>query len=639
MAFSIRVAVAVFVLVIIARSFAQQDCSTAPTEALKIICEQLNRWDASAREAQDKPLPRVDAILPPSIPGQPKPEAVPLLAEAAAGVPIPLTAHSCMSLDCLCPYLHGSIGPDGTCFLKSGKPLKPALRKEYRRLTDDERTRFHGAMNTLKQNGEFQRIAKLHSQTGVSGGAHSGPAFLPWHREYTKRVEIAIRLLDPDLAMPYWGSVLDQNMPDSRDSVLFSSLFFGESDSFGNVINGAYANWKTLEGRASILRHTGSQASLFTDVQLNNVYSQTAIDQVLAYTAPRQGCPVRPDWNCLEYVHGNPHIWVGGDMLDQSTSANDPVFYMHHSFVDLIWENWRQKQQSRADRETVYPNDIAECSNVQHFKESDMKPFDGVKNIDGLSNKYTDNMYQYEQIPTCSAGAPNCGSDFLFCDLTHGNPRCVSKAREGGKCDGGFEQSDICYKGTCQNGRCVGKNEVTTPSTKVPDQTTTPTTTTSTTTIATTRLSTTPAFVNCFNENQCCATWATSGECTRNPVYMNSWCMASCGRCKPSFDISVECSDHHKQCKFWADEGECKNNELWMTENCRQTCNACSPTRAEVCSGKATTQPPSTTATTQRVTNVPTVKTTQPPTTLPTSCDPGCWNEFICCEEWKQQGQ
>jgi tyrosinase len=257
--------------------------------------------------------------------------------------------------------------------------------------------------------------------------------------------------------------VLDQNMPDSRDSVLWSPLFFGESDSFGNVINGPYAKWKTLEGRANILRHNGaaSQAQLFTEDQINHIYSQTAIEQVMAYTAPRATCPVRPDWNCMEYVHGNPHIWVGGDMLDQSTSANDPVFYTHHSFVDLLFENWRQRQQSRADRETVYPNDIADCSNVQHFRNSDMKPFDGIKNIDGLSNKYTDNMYQYEPRPTCGPGGqPSCGSDFLFCDLTHGAPRCVSKSRDGGKCDSGFDQSDICYKGVCQNGRCVSKDVI-----------------------------------------------------------------------------------------------------------------------------------------------------------------------------------
>ena len=30
-------------------------------------------------------------------------------------------------------------------------------------------------------------------------------------------------------------------------------------------------------------------------------------------------------------------------------------------------------------------------------------------NIDGLSNKYTDNMYEYAPRPTCAMG-PNCGS-------------------------------------------------------------------------------------------------------------------------------------------------------------------------------------------------------------------------------------
>ncbi|KHJ93048.1 shTK domain protein, partial [Oesophagostomum dentatum] len=88
----------------------------------------------------------------------------------------------------------------------------------------------------------------------------------------------------------------------------------------------------------------------------------------------------------------------------------------------------------------------------------------------------------------------------------------------------------------------------------------------------------------CFNEQQCCAPWASRGECRNNPRYMNLWCRASCGICRPTtYDISVECSNRHVQCGMWANRGECTNNPNWMAENCRQACNRCGITRAQAC--------------------------------------------------------
>lgn len=65
--------------------------------------------------------------------------------------------------------------------------MTKAIRKEYRMLSDDERNRLHSAFLQIKNNGEYDRLATIHSQFANSGSAHSGPAFLPWHREFIKR--------------------------------------------------------------------------------------------------------------------------------------------------------------------------------------------------------------------------------------------------------------------------------------------------------------------------------------------------------------------------------------------------------------------------------------------------------------------
>ncbi|KAK6047641.1 hypothetical protein COOONC_14854 [Cooperia oncophora] len=138
-------------------------------------------------------------------------------------------------------------GSVGTGCTVQGRNLGKALRKEYRQLSDDERKRFHGAVLAIKSSGEFDRLAAVHAQFATSGGAHSGPAFLPWHREYIKRFEIALRQVDPEIALPYWDSTLDENMPDSKDSIIWTNEFMGETTG-GNVVGGAFREWRTLGG-------------------------------------------------------------------------------------------------------------------------------------------------------------------------------------------------------------------------------------------------------------------------------------------------------------------------------------------------------------------------------------------------------
>jgi tyrosinase len=100
---------------------------------------------------------------------------------------IPRDPGDCNELDCLCPFFLGELLQNGSCLLNNSEILKPAVRKEYRLLTEDERKRFHSAMIELKTSGEFDIFAKMHSNETVIYLAHGGPAFLPWHREYLKR--------------------------------------------------------------------------------------------------------------------------------------------------------------------------------------------------------------------------------------------------------------------------------------------------------------------------------------------------------------------------------------------------------------------------------------------------------------------
>ncbi|VDM55937.1 unnamed protein product [Angiostrongylus costaricensis] len=391
------------------------------------------------------------------------------------------SAQACMNIPCICPYM--------------GVSLLLASVWNY-------------AVLQLKRSGEYDRISVMHRQVGSSSGAHSGPGFLPWHREYMKRIEIALRMIDPGISLPYWDSVMDSYLPDPRDSIMFSELFMGETDQAGQLVYGPFAGFRTLEGRPHIVRRLATEGKLLTEANINNLLSQTETQNVLAYTAPQNGCPFRPNFGALEYTHSSVHLWIGGDMKPPSTSANDPIFFLHHCFVDFIWEMWRQTRQNRYSRETAYPPDIGACANSQHFSYAQMRPWD-KQNQDGLSNEYTDNLYRYAPRATCSVQNTNCGSPYLFCD-TRGSPHCVSKIKPNGLCRG-FEDFDACWQGTCVASWCR-------PGQPIRGR---PNAFTST---------------NCYNDDPCCEAWARDGECAVNPIYMNRYCRRSCRLCNNPTD-------------------------------------------------------------------------------------------------------
>uniref|UniRef100_A0AC35FDD3 Tyrosinase copper-binding domain-containing protein n=1 Tax=Panagrolaimus sp. PS1159 TaxID=55785 RepID=A0AC35FDD3_9BILA len=120
-------------------------------------------------------------------------------------------------------------------------------RKEYRMLTENERKNLNEAMNALKSkyidNVTIWDLHTLIHYPDSAPGAHWGPAFLPWHREFLRQFEVALQREVPGVALPYWDSTIDNGLPDPSDSVLWTDELMGNGN--GYVKTGPFHDWDT----------------------------------------------------------------------------------------------------------------------------------------------------------------------------------------------------------------------------------------------------------------------------------------------------------------------------------------------------------------------------------------------------------
>ena len=177
------------------------------------------------------------------------------------------------------------------------------LRKTYRSLTDVERERFVQALFQLKANGTVDRFAQMHASHFFMG-IHRSSHFLPWHREMLLRFERRLQQVHPDITIPYWASAVRRNTSDP----LWANNFLGPFDSAWNL------------GRA-----LGSD-TLPTQLQVLTNRGRGTYDAF---------------WPELESViHNPPHRWVEG-VMGGTASPGDPVFYLHHCWIDMLWVRWQ----------------------------------------------------------------------------------------------------------------------------------------------------------------------------------------------------------------------------------------------------------------------------------------------------------
>ncbi|MGW0843645.1 tyrosinase family protein [Streptomyces sp. NPDC002787] len=238
-------------------------------------------------------------------------------------------------------------------------------RKDVSTLTLDERRRFVTALIEVKRRGEYDEFVRMHIQYFLPDGedglrtAHMAPSFLPWHRRFVLDLEQALRRVDESVTVPYWDWTRDR----VSTAVPWTEDLLGGTGrrSDRQVMTGPFAyrhgQWTITEGITDVeylMRDLGRSRDPIALPTAGDV-AEALADPVYD-TAPWNSTSAKGFRNKLEgwgpgrgvmswRNHNRVHRWVGGHMVS-GASANDPVFWMHHAFVDLLWSRWQRRHRN-----------------------------------------------------------------------------------------------------------------------------------------------------------------------------------------------------------------------------------------------------------------------------------------------------
>jgi tyrosinase len=240
-----------------------------------------------------------------------------------------------------------------------------ALRKNQNSLSAAEKKRFTDAVLALKDGGradnKYDPFVSMHEHNIAAG--HFGPAFFAWHREYLSNFEQALWNIknDQSIALPYW----DWSVDNSSSSSIWGSDFMGGNGNSGldwQVTDGPFAfntgQWPLnirsgSEPYPYLVRQLGESRytrSLPTPANVQDTLQATPYDVSPWNSTSGSGFRNRSEGYIPSGsfgMHTRVHTWVGGSMTTW-TSPNDPVFWLHHCFMDKLWADWQMMHQDQA---------------------------------------------------------------------------------------------------------------------------------------------------------------------------------------------------------------------------------------------------------------------------------------------------
>ncbi|KAI1773101.1 Di-copper centre-containing protein [Hypoxylon cercidicola] len=237
---------------------------------------------------------------------------------------------------------------DGTCDRNN-----PAVRFEWRNYSANDKKAFVNGIKCLMDkpsSGNFQGaqsryedLVSVHQQ--LAPEIHQRAVFLPWHRYYVYVFESLMREeCGFDRAFPWWDETIDSGK-------------FAQSDIFTDEHFGPLPA-KTSDGQGTCI-DSGTFGGLQLNIGPGSGFTQhclaRAVDESLTGTVSSQfvqDCNSRTSYDdmrgCQELgPHAYGHNGVGAVMAEVQASPGDPVFFLHHLFIDHSFRIWQNADAAR----------------------------------------------------------------------------------------------------------------------------------------------------------------------------------------------------------------------------------------------------------------------------------------------------
>ncbi|KAK4444129.1 hypothetical protein QBC34DRAFT_309592 [Podospora aff. communis PSN243] len=228
---------------------------------------------------------------------------------------------------------------DATC-------TNPIVRKAWHTLTDPEKKAYLDAelclmskpsvLNLRGSKTRFDDFQVAHAmKTEI---AHFVGQFLPFHRLFVSAHEQALRKeCGYTGAQPYWEETRDAGA--FSKSVVLDPIygFGGDGVAPDNCIaDGPFANYTNSLGPGYLVNDHCIDRDI--NDRFSNSAAKATVDRCLGMET------FITFWPCIEGgPHGAGHGGIGAQMVNPVSSPGDPIFFLHHTWLDWLWAKWQAK--------------------------------------------------------------------------------------------------------------------------------------------------------------------------------------------------------------------------------------------------------------------------------------------------------